>query len=149
MGRVKVAELLLKYGVIQEESERWCSFCGLEIETMDHLFLHCGLVNRLWIECISWWGISWVIPPSVYSLPEWWVGTRCNKATKVIWDLIPHALIWLVWKWRNRSCFENHLPNWESAGDEVKSTVVIWAKSHASFNSTLINDIVFNLQVVI
>ena len=49
----------------EEEEEAVCRFCGSNVETIDHVLLHCDYVWRVWAECLRWCGIQWVVHGSV------------------------------------------------------------------------------------
>ena len=49
-GAVYTKRELFKFGF---ESDHFCSFCRLEVETYQHLFLDCLKVKRLWQEVIQ------------------------------------------------------------------------------------------------
>ena len=49
-GAVYTKRELFKFGF---ESDHFCSFCRLEVETYQHLFLDCHIVKRLWQEVIK------------------------------------------------------------------------------------------------
>ena len=44
LDRVKTAEFLLKIGMIPDANKGWCYFCRAELESSNHLLLHCGRV---------------------------------------------------------------------------------------------------------
>lgn len=39
-----------------------CSCCKREMESVQHLFLGCGEVSRLWYKMTEWIGVSWAAP---------------------------------------------------------------------------------------
>lgn len=53
-----------------------CVFCKFEVETMNHVLLHCHLIWEVWFEIVNWWNLSWCIPGSVDDLLQWWSGIR-------------------------------------------------------------------------
>lgn len=106
-GRVKTADYLFSLGIIQNEEETFCKFCAAHIETLDHLFLHCVPVWLLWSNILSWWGVKWVTPSSTKDLLMWWKDWKLKKIKRKIWDVIPMAVIWTIWKLRNSRVFEN------------------------------------------
>ena len=36
-----------------------CSFCNSDIESLDHLLLHCTPVRECWAVILRWCGVSW------------------------------------------------------------------------------------------
>ena len=81
-------------------------FCGKEIESMDHVLLNCWYVWRIWVECAGWWGFLWVALSSVSDLLQWWRSVKVGRFGRVVWELIPCAIIWFVWIARNERLFK-------------------------------------------
>lgn len=48
-----------------------CAVLGLG-EGVDHLFVHCLVISRLWVEIISWFGVDWVMPYTVKEVIFTW-----------------------------------------------------------------------------
>lgn len=69
--RVKTAFYLQRIGVLDPNVNIYCLFCRENVETTNHILLHCPLVWRMWSELLDWWNLSWVIPGSVGDLLEW------------------------------------------------------------------------------
>ena len=75
----------------------WCIMCQCNVETVDHLLLHCGKTNRLWSLVFRSFGISWVLPRSVAgTLFGWW--NWLGKHSFSIWNLAPLCLMWCLWR---------------------------------------------------
>ena len=72
LGRVKTSEYLLSLGIIHSESEAMCTFCSRELESLDHLLLHCDPVWRCWAAILRWCGVSWATLASIVILFQWW-----------------------------------------------------------------------------
>ena len=73
---------------------------------MDHLLLHCGEVFRLWSFALRYFSVSWVLPKRVIGLlASWrnWLG----KYSSNVWHLVPHCVVWIIWRERNNSIFED------------------------------------------
>ena len=112
LGRVKTAELLFRLGIIHEESEVLCSFCNSELETIDHLLLHCFPVWNCWAAILRWCGVSWVAPAS-----HWCRNWSWQPRVKVIWAPIPLAVLWSIWNARNQKIFDNKSISWVETTD--------------------------------
>ena len=52
-------------------------------------------------------GVSWVMPQSVVGLLACWLGQFGRHRNGNIWRIIPHCLMWCLWKERNSRCFED------------------------------------------
>ena len=55
---------------------------------MDHLPIHCHVVNSLWVFMLQTLGIQWVLPSSVAELLFCW-NHWLVKHDSDIWNLIP------------------------------------------------------------
>jgi hypothetical protein len=44
-----------------------CCMCMADLETIDHLFLHCGVAREIWFVFRAF-GIQWVLPHRVMEL---------------------------------------------------------------------------------
>jgi hypothetical protein len=49
----------------------WCCLCRAAGESVDHLFLHCGVARELWHCVFRAFGVAWVLPDR--SSPPFWV----------------------------------------------------------------------------
>lgn len=135
LGRIKSSEYLFRLGIIRNEEEACCKFCLSELETVDHLLLHCQPVWQLWSKIMYWWGVKWVSPKSVVDLFFWWKDWTMNKQKRLIWEAFPMAVLWNV---RNKIVFENEAPNWDKTSDLILSRVAFWIKSkEGSFDFSL------------
>ena len=74
---------------------------------------------------------------------------RVSNFAKVLWRLIPLAVLWYVWKWRNDVLFNGKSPRWDSASDFIITRIALWAISKSKMRSVSVNDIMYNLQSVI
>ena len=83
-----------------------CWLCESEGESVDHLLLHCVAASGLWNAFFDQFGLCWVMPRSVKELfASWWSGGRTRSA--VIWKMVPHCIMWCIWRECNNRCFED------------------------------------------
>ena len=80
-----------------------CKRCG---ESVDHLLLHCPIAWELWSLVFCLFGIQWVMPHAVLELFEAWQGKFARHRHIHVWRLVPHCLIWCIWRERNARSFE-------------------------------------------
>ena len=52
-------------------------------------------------------GLSWVMPHSVLGLLGCWQGSFGRHRYGFIWSIVPHGLMWCLWRERNSRCFED------------------------------------------
>ncbi|KAL7180992.1 hypothetical protein ACSBR1_039952 [Camellia fascicularis] len=55
--------------------------------------------------------MTWVPSGLVQALLEWWQSWKYKKAKKVLWEVIPFAVLWSVWGLRNKCVFEHAQPD--------------------------------------
>ena len=80
--------------------------CKSNSELVDHLFLHCPIAMDLWSMVLGLFGVSWVMPHTVLGLLGWWQGSFGRHWNGYIWSIVPHGLMWSLWRERN-SRFED------------------------------------------
>lgn len=64
-GRMKSAVFMQRIGVLKSDVNILCVFCKSEVESQNHVLLHCGCIWKVWSGIVGWWGLCWVIPGSV------------------------------------------------------------------------------------
>ncbi|KAK8631690.1 hypothetical protein V6N13_028472 [Hibiscus sabdariffa] len=67
LKRIPTIDFLLKRGISIEESKRGCPWCGIGVESADHVLFSCGFMCFFWSKFCCWWKVSW---PSVSSIEE-------------------------------------------------------------------------------
>ncbi|GAU45140.1 hypothetical protein TSUD_131390 [Trifolium subterraneum] len=63
--RVPTKENLLLCGVLPQNSDGYCVWCGDICESSSHLFLHCKVALVVWYEIFKWLGVVIVVPPNL------------------------------------------------------------------------------------
>ena len=81
--------------------------CKCNCESVDHLFLHCPVASELWSMVFGLFGVYWVMPLSIVGLFACWQGRFGHHSNGDIWMVVPHCLLWCIWKERNSRCFED------------------------------------------
>ncbi|KAE8681880.1 hypothetical protein F3Y22_tig00111300pilonHSYRG00005 [Hibiscus syriacus] len=100
--KLAVKAELVKRGVSLGEDIQ-CPFCKNHEETVQHLFISCFVVWKLWNNITSFWDISLVLPQDPPALLSFWGELRGNST---IWKFIPGVIFWSIWKARNAMVFE-------------------------------------------
>ena len=62
-----------------------CFLCLFEVETVDHLLLHCANAWVLWHLLVSLFGVSWVLSYLMKETLLGWHGSFVGKAHKKAW----------------------------------------------------------------
>ena len=81
--------------------------CKCNGESVDHLFLHRPVAMDLRSMVLGLFGVSWVMPHSVVGLLVCWQGRLGCHWNGHIWLIVPHYLMWCLWRENNR-CFEDN-----------------------------------------
>jgi hypothetical protein len=103
LGKILTVDNLRQRGLILVS---WCCLCKADGETVDHLLLHCAYAKELWDMIFVWFGISWVMPRRVLELFDCWQWSMGCHQKLVAWRIIPHCIMWCLWRERNARTFE-------------------------------------------
>jgi hypothetical protein len=60
--RLPTKENLHRRGVLDQDVDVNCVWCGLAPESTKHLFLHCNTAHWVWYEIFKWLGVLIVMP---------------------------------------------------------------------------------------
>ena len=100
----------------------WCYLCKSNRETIDHLRIHSPIANKLWSMVFGLFGVHWVMPKTVVDLlPSssfllfsfFFEKLTCRQGRfahyrkGVIWMVVPHCLMWNVWREGYNQSFED------------------------------------------
>ncbi|KAK1266001.1 hypothetical protein QJS04_geneDACA000727 [Acorus gramineus] len=110
------------------EVDRRCALCGLDDESVEHLFLFCPMVREVWGRMAAVGGLG----GPFNSLEELWAAGRrlCSAGdrsvqAKVSQSYIP-TVIWSIWLTRNHSVFRGSIPYVENIWELAMRCVVDW-----------------------
>ncbi|CAL5440634.1 unnamed protein product [Camellia sinensis] len=147
-GRIKCSEFLQRIGVLSPNTSALCVFCRAELETVNHVFLHCPFIWKLWANLVNWWNYKWVSPGTVEGLLLSWAGIRMKKKMLAVWKTIPLAVLWSVWRSRNDCLFNKVQLEWNALEELIKARVALWvATSLKGFNYS-VHDVIYNLKQI-
>ncbi|XP_057788337.1 uncharacterized protein LOC131005389 [Salvia miltiorrhiza] len=145
-NRLPTCDNLLKRKVQIPDEEKWCNACVTREETVVHSLLHCPKVDRVWDHIHQWIGIETTKPQRLVehfkSFTGGGRGTKNTAFLKALWI----ATVWLLWRYRNDSRFENK--NWEVSkiAKDIKGNLWSWnqlfhiVESNVSFSGWCSNE---------
>ena len=110
--------------VLPSEAVMSCVLCGNEVETSNHLFLHCSVASRVWMGVMNWLEYPFLIPPNLFIHCLCWNGWERNKKIRRGLWLIWHATVLELWRARNNHIFNDQVSHAEDIVEEVK--VLSW-----------------------
>ena len=134
LKKLNTQDILQKRQPFLSVSPSWCVMCKQDSESINHLFLHCPLVYRVWIAVIQKFKVSWVLPQDVNQLIEGPFMVGREKKTKLMWSLAIHAILWTVWRERNQRIFENKEQSFANIIDSVYYWVALWTSLDKDLN---------------
>ena len=103
LGKILTNDNLIKRRVVLVN---WCCLCKANGESIDHLFIHCSLAKQLWDTILTLFGVHWVMPRQLQDLISCWPGALGRYRHAEIWKVVPHCLMWSIWREHNLRTFE-------------------------------------------
>jgi hypothetical protein len=123
--RIPTKENLTRRGVLQQPlGGDNCVWCNHNLETANHLFLHCKTAHLVWYDIFKWLGVVIIMPPNVMSLFDCFVAAAKNKKSRKGFLLIWHTVVWSLWGARNNRIFNNTAKEDKEIVEEIK--VLSW-----------------------
>ncbi|OVA19129.1 Reverse transcriptase zinc-binding domain [Macleaya cordata] len=83
-----------------------CPMCKHELESINHLFLHCEMARDILCFFHSEFGVDWVLPAKV---TDYFLEKRVQHFSKIgnfFWVALPFGITWNIWKERNVRVFD-------------------------------------------
>ncbi|KAE8712121.1 hypothetical protein F3Y22_tig00110264pilonHSYRG00352 [Hibiscus syriacus] len=129
LRRVPVRSELVKRGVMTV-SESCCPLCNECEESVTHLFFSCGIVWKVWGGFLEVWEVSSVLPndPKDFFM-AWKELLPAVYKCRIVWGIIPQAVIWSVWLHRNDLVFNGKKPDVRQIKFAAKVRVVCWLEA--------------------
>jgi hypothetical protein len=118
-----------------------CVFCSLDLETSEHLFIHCNFSSSVWMKVLDWWGIQWCLPRTLDSLLLQWPEMVHGKFQRSAWRLISSSTIWGIRLLRNKIVFEEGTINLFDCFFTILHRVAIWLHTQDSNFTYTENDL--------
>jgi hypothetical protein len=126
LQRLPTRANLLRRGVIRSPSHAQCVWCGIDLESEDHLFSKCCIAVEVWAAVHSWLGVCTAAPGNTrQSFESFGFPFKCKKTAKGI-NLIWQAVIWSLWLARNSTIFEGKLPKVYDIVEAIKHRSLEW-----------------------
>ena len=102
-----------------------CPVCDDNIETAHHLFVECKVAADIWKMVSTWWDIG-DSPKDLQSLITWSDSVNLTPLAKTCFDVVIQTTTWILWRYRNRICFDEKPPSKDSLGAEIKVLSHTW-----------------------
>ncbi|GJY24363.1 pentatricopeptide repeat-containing protein [Tanacetum coccineum] len=102
-----------------------CPVRDEDLESNQHLFVDCFLAASPWRKIAYWWGLD-DYPKQLQNLIEWGTSTNLNTLSKLCFDVVVQATTWVIWRFRNRVCFDLKPPRKDILEEEIKLLSHSW-----------------------
>eukprot|EP00268_Persea_americana_P000277 TRINITY_DN10107_c0_g1_i2.p1 TRINITY_DN10107_c0_g1~~TRINITY_DN10107_c0_g1_i2.p1 ORF type:complete len:112 (-),score=12.99 TRINITY_DN10107_c0_g1_i2:315-650(-) len=90
-----------------------CVLCGKEMESIDHLFIHCKFSHSLRCSLLRRCGVLSGRPGSLAGTIQAWRYSSFSRSGLILCRPTPFAILWLTWKERNDRVFIGSLSSVE------------------------------------
>ncbi|XP_071694698.1 uncharacterized protein [Rutidosis leptorrhynchoides] len=123
---IPVNDVLIKRHILPSSQSNLCIWCLEDVETFNHLLVHCKWTAKIWADLFRWWKVYWVVPGSIeLFFYDWFYGMGI-KASK-FWKLIGPATIWAIWLARNDFVFNGKFICRSVLVRNIKLKTFLWA----------------------
>ncbi|KAJ0480923.1 putative reverse transcriptase zinc-binding domain-containing protein [Helianthus annuus] len=112
-----------------------CVFCGVYVESCDHVFVSCHFAQMVWQNLAGWLRMQPIIAFGIQDLLTLHGSSSGSRRKKAILAIILVAF-WCIWKTRNEIVFRQVVPNFARTLDEIKSMAFLWIKNRSKANSS-------------
>ncbi|KAL5699067.1 hypothetical protein ACHQM5_030019 [Ranunculus cassubicifolius] len=125
-GRILTMDKLIDRGM---NIENRCVLCGVEEESMEHLFMDCRFSSEIWrlvaLEKESVWD---VFEPTntVRDILVKWPELKNRGIGEHVWYVLPYAVMWVIWTERNNVIFEGGEVSLGKTVHRVRATCWDW-----------------------
>jgi hypothetical protein len=126
LDRVPTRENLFRRKIIQGEEDQCCVFCGEHTESVQHLFVYCGFVLQIWEQVFVWLRLNFSLPHSISSMLNLLGTTSGSKHSRKGMVMIWSAVIWGIWRHRNKIIFDNGVKDSAKLLEDIKLMAWKW-----------------------
>jgi hypothetical protein len=124
--RVPTRENLIRCRVLPDDGQQCCVFCGDSAETVPHLVLYCNVILQVWDCIFNWLGLKLELPHSILSLLNFLATVPGSKQKRKGLVMVCNAVIWSIWRHRNKAIFDNGATYLASLFNDVKTLSWKW-----------------------
>eukprot|EP00268_Persea_americana_P051206 TRINITY_DN5634_c0_g1_i2.p1 TRINITY_DN5634_c0_g1~~TRINITY_DN5634_c0_g1_i2.p1 ORF type:complete len:237 (-),score=29.60 TRINITY_DN5634_c0_g1_i2:1636-2346(-) len=125
-----------------------CPMCLKNAESVDHLFLNCGVVQGLWNDVYSWFDIRGVLPAHFSQLFEIWMLRVRSTGGRILWRTYFLATIWVISQERNNRSFKDKSLAEDRLRDKIKYLTTSWVSHLPSFKGISVDVVLRNWKEV-
>nr|XP_034889198.1 uncharacterized protein LOC118029425 [Populus alba] len=133
INRLNIRCMLVRRGILGS-SESNCPICLVEVESVDHILLHCHKHWLIWSKIIKWWGLVWCCPKSFSDMWSQWSSMVHGNFQRKAWLMVFFSVAWSLWLLRNDLIFQQKSPDYDSIFFLIITRLCLWLKAiHSDF----------------
>ncbi|XP_058784238.1 uncharacterized protein LOC131659006 [Vicia villosa] len=127
LNRAPTKDLLLTRGISILNDDYNCVFCSENQESLGHLLFSCSVSTQIWKNMAEWTGLDLLFDPCIWrNFLVWGNGVRrygiSRRKTGIIWA----AVVWEIWKLRNKIIFNGGICNINDLSWNIKLSGWKW-----------------------
>lgn len=96
-------------------------------------FVHCPIAYRIWGFFLSRLAIAWSFPSQFQDLILGWGVKDLDGFPYIIWQALPSAICWSLWKERNTKIFYGRMRNQIELVNYIYNLLFDWVSIRAEF----------------
>ncbi|XP_026437105.1 uncharacterized protein LOC113335200 [Papaver somniferum] len=127
-----------------------CGFCDNNEESVEHLFLHCPFIWKIWEHFLQQLGFAWMHPTTIIDFLWKWKLKISTKPLVFLRYCLPFALWWVVWLERNdiQIAKKQGRKTLNSLIIDIKLLLLSWSVNVDSFKNMKLDDFVFDWKIL-
>ncbi|KAJ0883494.1 putative reverse transcriptase zinc-binding domain-containing protein [Helianthus annuus] len=135
LNKIPVRSNLARRGI--EVQDLNCPHCGLENETIDHVFVKCPDASEVWRRVAWWCDVRWYAARNVKDLFDVASQNGGSKDLLKLKTSILYSTVWFIWKARNNRVFRRQSISIDSFIEDCSAQLFSWVcnrSKHKSIN---------------
>ena len=133
LGKFNTKSRLVKLNILQDLDDK-CTFCNSVLENIEHLFLHCKFMWKIWCTCLSWEGLSWSVARNLSEQFHAWLGVNSGRQNQNKWISLFFVIVWAIWRQRNKIVFDKEAMSKVTVCELIKHCWNSWFESQVLSN---------------
>ncbi|GKD40196.1 RNA-directed DNA polymerase, eukaryota, partial [Tanacetum coccineum] len=118
---------LAQRGVLLESTS--CPVCSSGVEDVEHILFRCSFAQEILHRVCRWWEQEYQNWASFSEWEAWFSFTRLPAIVKSLMEGVFYVSWWFIWRFRNRSIFEDRPPFRSKMFDDIVSTSFLWCNN--------------------
>ncbi|CAN1750240.1 hypothetical protein LINPERHAP1_LOCUS3984 [Linum perenne] len=111
-----------------------CVLCERDLETVDHLLIHCDFTSAVWNRVSSVLSMCGPRNGEVRGLIESWKGMNCNSVFAEVARVLIHGVFWFTWLERNDRIFRGSKKNVQQVAVRILFNIGRWLAAKGLFS---------------